>query len=469
MCRYWIVVAALLQLAYCEHLPKSLEWSTNCEEGYSLCGTLEFCNAGAVYGYVLSGQDCVPGPGPILRLIPGNRYKLTLSNKADETTNIHAHGLHISGSGNGDDVTRHVAPGHCISYTWDIGAEHPSGTNWYHAHQHGQTAVQVQGGAFGLLIVEDAPLKQKLPKAIELWQKNEKILVVTGKERQYSRRKHSGAARGNGVLNDQFEFVANEWYRLRVSIVDPDGHPKPLTFGPACTAHLVARDGIWRSTIPAPAATKYELPGSARADFAVQCVHKGAVSPILFDGDVVASINVVAGAQTAASPFDNGAAWEPERSAYLADTLEASVPARNQYRVETTERAINGLEWDARVPHREVAFGEVHEWTLLMTHHHPFHLHVYHMQVATPGGCGAHEYGEWYDTIAAEGACRVRFRSADVGERVVFHCHVLRHEDGGAMGWVDVQGPSMPKNLADGTDHLCAGPALHARHQPVPA
>ena len=36
----------------------------------------------------------------------------------------------------------------------------------------------------------------------------------------------------------------------------------------------------------------------------------------------------------------------------------------------------------------------------MSTNFHPFHMHLYHMQIATPGGCGAHEEGEFYDTIS---------------------------------------------------------------------
>ena len=454
------IILVLLRFSTAEHIPKSLEWATSCDEGYDFCGHLDFCNSDSIYGYVLPGHSCEPGPGPTLRLTPGNRYKLTLTNRADTPTNVHAHGLHISGSGNGDDVTRQVAPGRCISYTWEIAADHPGGTFWYHAHQHGVTAAQVEGGAYGLVIVEDDILSMGLSAGIDEWNRNEKILQVTGKKRSYIRRVLPDSARGNGVLNEQFEFVANEWYRLRVSIVDPDGHPKNLDFGDVCNVHLVARDGVWRSTVPASATDTYSLPGSARADFAVQCFHVGTAASVVYDGDTVATINVVGGYRSGATPYLNGIPWSPIRAKFLQDTRTANVPLANQYTVMTDAAAINGIGWNKEVPHKAIAYDAVHEWTLKMTHHHPFHLHVYHMQVVTPGGCGAHEFGEWYDTIAAEGACTVRFRTADIAGRVVFHCHVLRHEDAGAMGWVRVEGAGAPPVEGDGQDEACK-PVVH--------
>jgi hypothetical protein len=74
-------------------------------------------------------------------------------------------------------------------------------------------------------------------------------------------------------------------------------------------------------------------------------------------------------------------------------------------------------------------------------------MHVYHMQIAPPGGCGGmYENGEYFDIISSQvGDCKVRFKLLDYGGRVVLHCHILRHEDGGTMGWVNVTGGPTPR------------------------
>ena len=109
-------------------------WSSgaDCPEGYDYCGVLEFCmgenslDTGPVYGYRLpcpAGETCECNrvPGPLIRLVPGNVYKLTLRNAGTEVTNLHTHGLHIVGDGDGDDVIREVmGGGNCLDYTWDI-------------------------------------------------------------------------------------------------------------------------------------------------------------------------------------------------------------------------------------------------------------------------------------------------------------------------------------------------------------
>jgi hypothetical protein len=79
------------------------------------------------------------------------------------------------------------------------------------------------------------------------------------------------------------------------------------------------------------------------------------------------------------------------------------------------------------------------------------------MLVVDSSGCGDYEYGEFYDTISASGSCRVRFKTADFGQRMVLHCHVLSHEDNGAMVWMDVQGSGMPENNNNGAQSTCPG------------
>jgi FtsP/CotA-like multicopper oxidase with cupredoxin domain len=137
-----MILLALLPILVRGDYPGQLQWSTgrsSCGSENSFCATLEFCKDGSNYGYRIVGDTsaCGSKPGPLIRMTPGNKYKLTLHNSADPfvLTNIHTHGLHIVGDGDGDDVTRFVNGGSCLDYTWDIAADHPGGTNWYHPHK----------------------------------------------------------------------------------------------------------------------------------------------------------------------------------------------------------------------------------------------------------------------------------------------------------------------------------------------
>eukprot|EP00978_Attheya_sp_CCMP212_P009045 scaffold21315_cov48-Attheya_sp.AAC.6 len=422
-----------------EDYPKPLTifpWSSGeaCEDddqNYDYCGALEFCTDGDVHGYRLPFEEaCAPRLSPVIRVAPGKKYKFTLRNMSPEgnPTNIHTHGLHVSGSGDADDVTRIVHGGKCLDYTWDILADHPGGTHWYHPHLHYFSEKQVTGGAVGLLIVEDT-VEDALPE----WTSSELLLQIL--------RVH-GKVFGNGKHYEVFNVEAKKWYRLRLSTVDPLAVPLDLRFTPGCIVHKVASDGIWHSRIPGDEGTSFEMTGASRGDFAIRCESPNSFVNVLYGEEVAAILSI---GKDALTP-DNAdlESWSPVRPPSLHDSSLSGVrslavlSSENRFRVNVQRDSINNKKWDVDTPLTTIGFNEVHEWSISDTTEHPFHMHLYHMQIVTSGGCGSHEEGEFYDTISGP-PCTVRFKTADFGERMVMHCHVMMHSDGGSMAWVDVQ------------------------------
>lgn len=110
------------------------------------------------------------------------------------------------------------------------------------------------------------------------------------------------------------------------------------------------------------------------------------------------------------------------------------------------------------VPTETLTANTVYEMDLEGTTDHPFHMHAYPVQVVTPGGCGNDFVeGEFYDTISGNiPVCTVRFNTSYFGGKIMIHCHVLRHEDKGVMGWFDVTGGWTPSNPNDGNIFNCA-------------
>ncbi|HEV2044679.1 MAG TPA: multicopper oxidase domain-containing protein [Sphingomicrobium sp.] len=114
------------------------------------------------------GSGAKPGDfvAPVIRVAPGQRLNVLIDNKLEacseqqrkanncyNDTNLHTHGLWVSPSGNSDNVLVSVAPGERFQYAYDIPADHPAGTFWYHPHRHGNGFVQVGSGMAGALIV----------------------------------------------------------------------------------------------------------------------------------------------------------------------------------------------------------------------------------------------------------------------------------------------------------------------------
>jgi FtsP/CotA-like multicopper oxidase with cupredoxin domain len=65
--------------------------------------------------------------------------------------NLHTHGLHVSPSGNADNVLLSIPAGMGNTYTYDVPETMPNGLYWYHSHRHTMTSQQTYAGLAGLL------------------------------------------------------------------------------------------------------------------------------------------------------------------------------------------------------------------------------------------------------------------------------------------------------------------------------
>lgn len=114
-----------------------------------------------------------PFVAPTIDVTPGDTVRITLNNKLKpkddqpcsahsaepdkpqcfNSTNLHSHGLWVSPAGNSDNVLLSINPQISFQYEYNIPADHPAGTFWYHPHRHGSTALQVASGMAGALII----------------------------------------------------------------------------------------------------------------------------------------------------------------------------------------------------------------------------------------------------------------------------------------------------------------------------
>ena len=107
--------------------------------------SIEFCeDDNKNFGYRLPGEVSCLLAKLVVRVSPGQNYRLTIINNATQTTNLHTHGLHISGNGNADNPARQVSSGQCLTYHWDIPANHMGGTHWMHSHDMTYGLIQVR-------------------------------------------------------------------------------------------------------------------------------------------------------------------------------------------------------------------------------------------------------------------------------------------------------------------------------------
>jgi FtsP/CotA-like multicopper oxidase with cupredoxin domain len=92
-------------------------------------------------------------PGPLLRLKPGERVRIRVTNELPEPTSVHWHGLAIPNDQDGAaSITQlPIAPGQSYVYEWTV--PNTPGTYWYHSHY--KPDRQQSLGLFGALIIED--------------------------------------------------------------------------------------------------------------------------------------------------------------------------------------------------------------------------------------------------------------------------------------------------------------------------
>jgi len=404
-------------------------------------------------------------PGPTIHMEPGNKYVLQFKNtlayevlstsvnvfKDPNASNIHTHGLHISGESPGDDVTRTFEGQRGGDFVYDIPADHMGGTYWYHAHHHGSTMLQVSGGLFGLIVIDDR--YDGLPTNVAAMEEKQFVIAYldpgvagTGGDTLINGTLGSTWT-VNGKVNGNYVMPPNTWQHWRVLLADRDAKPKNLVIGSQCEVALMARDGVWRTAVPnvlssSGSDTSISLTGASRADLAVRCSSDASIK---VGSTTVGNIYVDGTSDPTVHPFaaDGISTWSAIRPSYLRD-LRASTPT-NTETIRLGARTINGSKYDHHAPNITLSANGVQEWSLSGAQNHPFHLHIYHVQVV--GNCGEYEDGEYYDVVA--GNCTIRFdlnptTSSVYSGRTIMHCHILQHEDQGAMGWADVQGGQAP-------------------------
>jgi FtsP/CotA-like multicopper oxidase with cupredoxin domain len=403
-------------------------------------------------------------PGPTLRLRAGDVLNVQLVNHMDQPTNLHMHGLHVSPEGNGDNVFVTVEPGDAFGYEYRLPEDHPPGVYWYHPHHHGMVADQIFAGLFGAIIVED-------PEPIEA--SVERVLVVSdttldglGNIPPVSEMERMMGREGelilvNGQSNPQFSARPGERERWRIvntcvarylrlrldgqrlqllgmdsGRVQAPENVEELLLTPGNRADLLVTTAVGDSILRAFYHDRGSMPGMMGQGSGVR---GPAEQP---DSSALATLRVAgeSAASLAAVPAQQG----------LGDLRSSAVAAHRQLVLAAgmgmgagmMRFTINGREFNKARTDTTVAAGSVEEWTLTNSSpmDHPFHLHVWPMQIIEEHGQVLNSV-VWQDVvnIPANGRVKVRVAFKDFRGRSVYHCHILDHEDLGMMGVIEVR------------------------------
>lgn len=399
------------------------------------------------------------------------------------TTNLHTHGLHVSpttdatGELDADNVFVSVTPLgqavmcddicgesvktsfrlHRTKYRFELPANHPSGTFWYHAHKHGSTARQVGAGLSGPLIVQDQP--GSMPPYIE--QANEKILMIMnrglvlaepggGGESEPTITMRPGEVQRWRIINAQavgnsFAYLTTDQAKLQMYQIAFDGLTLPK--------RVLIEQGDNREPWLNPAAL---APGN-RMDLIVRAPIEQENSRFSIGLTTGLTELLGLGPNTRASKIDVKITGAPIDALWSEDdSLPGpgfkpfdAVPLAKRAIDFTPRNTIDGGRFDGAVAH-QMELGTEEEWTISNSTQavHAFHIHVNPFFITHINGRELEKddpLRRWQDTIgipyrdgATDGSITYKTRFETFKGKFVIHCHVLRHEDLGMMQTVEV-------------------------------
>jgi FtsP/CotA-like multicopper oxidase with cupredoxin domain len=409
-------------------------------------------------------------PGPTLVICRGDVVRVDLANKLPLPTNLHVHGLHVSPSGNSDNIFLTVDPLQQFHYQYRIPLDQPPGAFWYHPHYHPLVDAETTAGMLGAIIVQGGldNVMANIPQRLIVIHggkptpPNGKPLPIPGvKPGTIKPPPSPGSAEllVNGVYQPTLHIQPGELQRWRIfnatgerfvklalrggtfEVLAYDGNTlrymrplKQILIGPGERVEVLVRG---------PRAGGYTLDSTP-----FQPCFKGCFDPFggipnqgrSFGFQTLLHVDSSGAQVTQAMPAGLLANPLDLRRAHV-DVYRTIVMARVPSVVHPPQFPLNGKLFSPNRVDITMALNSVEQWTIespdtkVADEWHNFHIHTNDFQVVAVNGRPL-DYIEWGDTvnIPAGGSVTVRIHPTDFVGKAVFHCHVSFHEDNGMMG-----------------------------------
>ena len=417
--------------------------------------------------------------GPIIRVKPGARLKVHLQNNLPleqnnsghqensphglNTTNLHTHGLHVSPKSPADDVLfTAIPPTKDADFVFDIPANHPAGTFWYHPHKHGSTAFQLASGMSGALIVEgglddiqaikDAKEKIMVLQQFRAIQESPGLVAIT-RESVYGG-EGSLIQAINGIVTPTIVMRPGEIQRWRLIHAGTDDainldlegiQFREIAVDGLATGRMELKKGLvlypgYRSDVlvqaPVAAGTRllYTTIRDPSKSIRNEVMDRTNLLRLVIEGEPV-TMSFPSQEQLASA-----AAFRPED--IPLDKQLTGTPRQIVFNMGPDFFHINDKSFSSVRIDQEVTLGTAEEWLLSSRRGvHPFHIHVNPFAVK-PTVAGAPWV--WRDTyvVTREQPVTMRTWYRQHPGDTVLHCHNLLHEDQGMMQRIRInEGP----------------------------
>ena len=384
----------------------------------------EISTGRTVRGFAFNGQI----PGPVIEAKVGDELAVRLTNRLDERTTIHWHGIRVPAPMDGTESVQHaVSPGETFEYRFVLP---DAGTYWYHSHVN--ETEQVERGLYGALIVrgpgEPVLDGDRVLVLDDLKLDAEGNIALFGDPQEHHSGREGDVRLLNGREEPELEMAAGQTERWRFINASNSRYVRLSIGGSPFT--IVGTDG---GLLPRPlAATEVLITPGERFDLAV--------GPF-GEGEVIA---------VEALAYDRGKGeTQTERFA----TLKVGSPAPSRANIPAVLRQIDSLAGFDAVPTRTVSMkalmhdghhqrgepvrvGELQVWDLVNEtgQDHPFHLHGFFFQVLDRNGAPP-PLVSWEDTVNIPTKERVKIAwvADDRPGEWMYHCHILEHHAMGMM------------------------------------
>jgi len=395
------------------------------------------------------------------------------------TTNLHFHGLNVPPVCHQDDVINTLLQPSTTPFRYQIQipGNEPPGLYWYHPHPHGFTALQVNGGAAGAIIING--IEKIKPQVAGL---TERVFIIRQQflnplswipgpyQLTINFQPATAPQTPSPIIQmkpgeKQFWRVANATTQAFLSF--------QLLFGTtAQTLELISLDGV--PVTGDPMVTSIDVPPAGRAEFIVTGPPAGTTATFInagFNTGPVGNVNpsqVLANIVPTTAPLQQSVSVMPAapappvtqrfsglasikptatRKLYFSEAALGTNPPVNFF--ITVEGHQPKLFTKNEPPAIVTKVGAVEDWTIEnhTSEEHAFHMHQIHflvmavngVAVANPTLQDTFNVPFWsgkgpYPSITV----RMDFRDPNIAGTFVYHCHVLDHEDAGMMAKIEV-------------------------------
>jgi len=423
--------------------------------------------------------------GPTLFINKGDVVHMNVTNKLNDSTTLHWHGMHLPAVMDGGPH-QVIPPNTVWQPYWTV--TNNAATYWYHPHLHEMTEEQITKGIGGLIIVRDAVESAlALPRAYGV---DDIPLVLTDRDfntsNQISMVPYGDSMLTNMTLRAQYNVPAQVLrFRILNGAIERSYN---IGFSDGRSFSIITSDG---GLLDAPVSvTKYILHAGERIEILVNCTGQNGTSVDLKAFNSLLGGFVAGGESFPNGPFANYLGHIDFNILHLNIGAQTANPVTTFPTTLTTNTVLNAANanitrkltisdsagvpgilgpnafiinhklFDINYNEYEVPLGNTEIWEITSSSvfGHPFHIHDAEFNIISVNGVApvAAQAG-WKDVVFIPGKTGntntvVKFIAkfedyADALHPFMYHCHISLHEDEGMMGQFVVTNPSAVNDI----------------------